>query len=153
MKKHILLVDDTRTVLMSEKMMLSPKEFDVTIAVNGQDAIDKIESKRPDLILMDIMMPVMNGIELLHRIREHRPDTEVVLITGFARTELVIEALRHGANNFVEKPFRTIELMSHLEDSFRRLDMRAENERLRERIRELEEALDERAGESPDEWY
>ena len=111
------------------------------------------QKEQPDLVITDIMMPVMNGIQLLQRIREERPDTEVVLITGFARTELVIEALRQGANNLVEKPFRTIELMSHLEDSFRRLEIRTENEQLRERIRELEGELERRPAEEPTEWY
>jgi two-component system response regulator (stage 0 sporulation protein F) len=115
MKKHILLVDDTKTVLMSEKMMLGSKDYDITIAVNGMDALEKMDDKRPDLILLDIMMPEMNGIEVLKRIKKIDANTRIIMITAFGDVESYLDSMELGAFEYINKPFETEELLELIE--------------------------------------
>lgn len=114
MKKHILLVDDTKTVLMSEKMMLGSKDYDITIAVNGMDALEKMDERRPDLILLDIMMPEMNGIEFCRRVKSNpkTSDIPVIMVTTKGEADKVEEAFSAGCNDYMTKPIHKLQLLT-----------------------------------------
>jgi DNA-binding NtrC family response regulator len=102
---RILVVDDEASLLLTLTANLELEGFDVVAAENAAQALAAFEASGPfDLVLTDIRMPGMNGVELFRRIREMRPDLPVVLMTGFALEELVDSALREGAFTVLPKP-------------------------------------------------
>lgn len=101
----ILLVDDEEQILVNLKRLLEISGYKVDIAYNGNEALEKINSNAFNVVISDIEMPLMDGLELLTRIRKN-PDQNlpVVLMTGFLNTEYAIEAIRRGASDFIRKP-------------------------------------------------
>ncbi|HLK15234.1 MAG TPA: response regulator [Fimbriimonadaceae bacterium] len=108
MDAQILITDDTiftRTVL---KSILSANGFkNVIEASNGEEAIKLYKLNRPDVVLMDITMPVMNGIEALKEIRAFDPEAKIIMCTAMGQRSMVVEAIQAGAKDFVAKPFQT----------------------------------------------
>ena len=91
--------------------------FDVVgTAENGKEAIEVFEAKRPDVITMDIMMPKLNGIESLRRIKARSPETTVVMVTSVSQNEKMREAARAGADGYVTKPVDTEALREEFDD-------------------------------------
>jgi two-component system chemotaxis response regulator CheY len=80
-------------------------------AANGQAALELVESLRPDLVCLDVLMPGLDGISALKTIKEKFPETRVILVTGQSTSEVVTEALKHGASGFVVKPFNANQLL------------------------------------------
>jgi CheY-like chemotaxis protein len=122
----VLAADDDEAVLDLMGRILARAGHQVLLARDGHQALELFEAHRPDVTLLDIFMPGMTGMEALRRIRASWGEAEVVLVTGMARTDLVIQALRHGASNFVEKPFRPSALLDQLESSLLRRGLRRE---------------------------
>ncbi|HNX01208.1 MAG TPA: response regulator [Candidatus Cloacimonadota bacterium] len=101
----ILLVDDEELILVSLKRLLELSGYDVDTAYNGRDAINKIHQSKFHVIISDIEMPQMDGLELLTRIRKNIDySLPVILMTGFLNAEYAIEAIRRGASDFIRKP-------------------------------------------------
>ena len=116
MSKKILLVDDTRTVIMSEKMMLSGQGYDIDIASNGIEAIDKVAKDRPDIILLDIMMPQMNGIDTCTNLKNN-PETRdipVIMVTTKGESDMIEKAFEAGCDDYVTKPIDKLLLLSKI---------------------------------------
>jgi two-component system chemotaxis response regulator CheY len=91
--------------------------FDVVgTATNGKEAIEVFEAKRPDVITMDIMMPELNGIESLRRIKSRSPETTIVMVTSVSQNEKMREAARAGADGYVTKPVDTEALREEFDD-------------------------------------
>jgi len=91
--------------------------FDVVgTAENGKEAIEVFEAKRPDVITMDIMMPKLNGIESLRRIKSRSPETTIVMVTSVSQNEKMREAARAGADGYVTKPVDTEALREEFDD-------------------------------------
>lgn len=107
---RILIVDDEKNVLRMLNTVFSQEGNQVFCADNGQDALAIFEQERPDVVLMDIRMPTMNGLEALRRMREKWLDTPIILMTAYAAVETAVEALRLGAFDYVIKPFELDEL-------------------------------------------
>jgi len=80
-------------------------------AANGQLALELVESLKPDLVCLDVLMPGLDGLTALKTIKEKYPDTRVILVTGQSTSEVVSEALKHGASGFVVKPFNANQLL------------------------------------------
>jgi two-component system chemotaxis response regulator CheY len=80
-------------------------------AANGQLALDLVDSLKPDLVCLDVLMPGLDGLTALKTIKEKYPDTRVILVTGQSTSEVVGEALKHGASGFVVKPFNANQLL------------------------------------------
>jgi two-component system chemotaxis response regulator CheY len=80
-------------------------------AANGQAALELVDSTRPDLVCLDVLMPGLDGLSALKTIREKYPETRVILVTGQSTSEVVSEALKHGASGFVVKPFNANQLL------------------------------------------
>lgn len=80
-------------------------------AADGQTALKLVESLKPDLVCLDVLMPGLDGLSALKTIREKYPDTRVILVTGQSTSEVVSEALKHGASGFVVKPFNANQLL------------------------------------------
>jgi two-component system chemotaxis response regulator CheY len=101
----ILLVDDAAFMRMRCSKLLKENGYEVGEAENGQEAINKYRSFRPDLVLMDITMPVMDGIAATKEIKALDPNAKVVMVSALGQQTMVIEAIKAGAKDFVVKPF------------------------------------------------
>lgn len=117
-KKKILLVDDSTTALMIEQMLLSKESYDIVTARDGREAVAKATSELPDLILMDIVMPRMTGIEACRAIRAQPStrDIPIILVTTRGENENVESGFASGCNDYVTKPINGLELLSKLRD-------------------------------------
>lgn len=116
MRKKVLLVDDSATILMMERMILSRLPYDCVTATNGEDAVALALSERPDLILMDVVMPQMNGFDAVKRIREQdvTRDTPIIMVTTRGEMENIESAYALGCNDYVTKPINSAELMAKM---------------------------------------
>jgi DNA-binding response OmpR family regulator len=115
-RKKILLVDDSNTILMMERMILTKGPYDLLTASNGEEAVAKALTERPDLILMDVVMPKMNGFDACRKIRsEHTiKDTPVIMVTTRGEVQNVETGFESGCNDYVTKPINGAELMAKL---------------------------------------
>lgn len=102
-KKKILVVDDEVDFLEVIKVRLEANDYDVTVASNGEDALVKIKDERPDAVLLDILMPGIDGIEVLRRIRKIDENLPVYIITAFSTEERFKMANKFGASGFIVK--------------------------------------------------
>jgi two-component system response regulator PilR (NtrC family) len=110
MSASILVVDDERVMREALQRLLSLDGYDVAVAVDGDDALRSIPQRGFDLIVSDICMPGLNGLQVLERARAANPRVGVILISGYATMDTAIEALRLGANDFLPKPFEMDDL-------------------------------------------
>lgn len=117
-RKSILLVDDEKFILASLSRELTKENFEVTTAANGEKALDKIYTKSFDLVITDLRMPGINGLQVLATTKQKNPQTLVIVLTGYADLESSIEALRFGADDFLQKPCDTEELLFRIENCF-----------------------------------
>lgn len=108
--KKILVVDDEENVCQSVKKILSRKGYTVENALDVETAVKKMNDSPFDLVITDLMMPKTNGMELLQIVREHYPELEVVMITGYASIETAVKATKMGAYGYIPKPFTPDEL-------------------------------------------
>jgi DNA-binding response OmpR family regulator len=114
MNERILVVDDEESLRLSLKFKLKSAGFDVDTAIDGEEALEKLKAKPADVVLLDINMPRMSGIEALTIIRQTYPQTEAIMLTGFADFSTAIECLKIGAKDYLVKPVDTTELVTRL---------------------------------------
>jgi CheY-like chemotaxis protein len=110
--RRILVVDDDPRLLHVVSMYLSIEGYDVDTAANGEEGLQRLEALRPDLVILDVMMPGIDGLEACRRIKSN-PETRhipVVLFTALSRTDDVESGRAAGANRFINKPFSLIGL-------------------------------------------
>lgn len=103
--KKVLVVDDERPIRELLKRVLVKEGYEVLTASDGKQALQRIEEVRPNLVLMDIRMPGVDGLEVLEQIKSRYPKIEVVMITGFGTKELALRSMKTGALDFMSKPF------------------------------------------------
>lgn len=108
----ILLVDDAAFMRMRCAKLLTENGYEVGEAENGQEAIQKYQTYRPDLVLMDITMPVMDGITATREIKSLDGNAKVVMVSALGQQTMVIEAIKAGAKDFVVKPFEPDKILS-----------------------------------------
>ncbi|MDX2447367.1 MAG: response regulator [Desulfobacterales bacterium] len=135
---HILIVDDEQDIRDGSERILTRMKFNVSTAASGQEALEFFQEITPDIVLLDLKMPGMDGMEVLDRIRKINDNTIVIVITGYATVETAIQAMKHGAYDFIPKPFEPDQLrliVSRASEKIR-LKMAAE-ELARERQRTL----------------
>ncbi len=142
MDNRILLVDDEPGIRKVLGIYLADKGYEVTTAENGEDALRLFREAAPAIVLTDIKMPEMDGIELLQRIKTERPDTEVIMFTGHGDMDLAIMSLKHEATDFVTKPINDEVLEIALMRARERIEMRRQ---LREYTEKLERLVEEKA--------
>ncbi len=109
---HILVMEDEVTVANGLKMILTEEGYSVDLAMNGKSALSSLWKSEFDLLLADLRLPDIDGMDVIKRAKIHQPDTEVVVITGYSTIPSVIEAMKLGAHDFLPKPFTEDELMS-----------------------------------------
>ena len=104
-KLNILVVDDEESVVELFLRILNKKEYTVLTANNGKEALELADKERPDLIILDLNLPGMGGIEVLRRIKKIDENIEVIVITGYGTMKTVKAAMRLGAYDYITKPF------------------------------------------------
>lgn len=122
--KRLLLIDDEPDILRLLAMSLRSDGYDVLTADSGEAGMRTFETDTPEVVLTDIRMPGMDGIDVLRRIKAASPDTEVIIITGHGDIDLAIEALQLGASDFINKPIKDQALAVALKRAGERLDIR-----------------------------
>ncbi len=138
---HILCVDDERLILQAHQAFLSDAGYTVSIASNGQEAMGLFSPGRFDIILLDLRMPGMNGLEVLSAIKERDPEVPVIVVSGTGSIQDVIEALRLGAWDFLTKPVEDLALLEHtIIKCLERSRLLLENRRYRENLEALVQA-------------
>ncbi len=153
---RILVVDDEDGPQEALRTALASKGFQVAVAKSGHEACQMFDGETGtfDLVLSDMKMPGMTGIDLLHRIREKSPETLVIFITGYASLDSAIEAIREGAYDYLTKPFQIEELYIVVKNAVDRIRLIKENKRLFMELKAVcEKGLaDSRRGGDPQKW-
>ena len=103
--KSVLIVDDEKNILLTLSQSLVVLQLETDTAMNGEEALAKLKKKEFGLILLDIRMPGMDGMEVLRKVREIRPDIGIIMISAYGTIELAVEAMKLGAVDFIQKPF------------------------------------------------
>jgi two-component system chemotaxis response regulator CheY len=107
----ILVVDDAMFMRNKTSRLLQENGYEVVEASNGEEAVERYVKENPDLVLMDITMPILDGIESLKQMKEHDPEARVVMVTALGQKSMVLEALKAGARDFIVKPFQSVTLL------------------------------------------
>ena len=118
-RSHVLLMEDESSVAEGLRMVLEEEGYAVDLAMTGQGAIDALGHKDFDLLVADLRLPDMNGMEVIRRVKEKSPETEVIVITGYSNVSSAVEALRAGVSDYLAKPFTEEEFMSTVERTMR----------------------------------
>lgn len=108
----ILLVDDAAFMRMRCAKLLAENGHETVEAENGADAIEKYQTHKPDLVLMDITMPVMDGIKATQKLKEMDPNAKIVMVSALGQQTMVMEAIKSGALDFIVKPFQPEKILS-----------------------------------------
>lgn len=116
--KKILIVDDSNTVLMMEQMVLKRGSYQIILACDGNEAVNKAIAEVPDIILLDIVMPKMDGFEALKLIRadEKTSRIPVIMVTTRGEEQNVEKAFQYGCTDFITKPINATELIAKIRD-------------------------------------
>src|SRR5689334_11329070 len=135
----VLVVDDDSSLRRVMKMQLEEAGYQVALASDGEQAGAIIDEQRPKLVITDLLMPGMGGLELLKQIRDNQQETTVIMITAFGSVETAVEAMKSGAYDYVTKPIDYEGLVLAVHRAM-------ERQSLLEEVRSLRSALDERYG-------
>jgi DNA-binding NtrC family response regulator len=135
----ILVVDDEPAIRENLEVLLSEANYKVALAEGGVDGLKKLESDLFDLVLLDVMMPDKNGLEVLEEIRDSSPETAVIMITAFGTIENAVRAIKSGAVDYVTKPWDNEKLLLDIRNGIQQRKLQYEN-------RELKRALKRQSG-------
>jgi two-component system response regulator HydG len=134
-KPTVLVVDDESGILDTLRILLKNEGFAPHTALGGRAGIDQIASVDPDIVLSDVRMPNVGGLEVLSAARAHDPDLPVILMTAQASLQTAMQAVNEGAFYYIQKPFRNDELLAILKRAAEHRNLRVENKSLRQEIR------------------
>jgi two-component system, OmpR family, alkaline phosphatase synthesis response regulator PhoP len=140
-KFKILIADDNQPNCELLEAYLAEVNCEIEVAVDGQDTLKKVESFRPDLILLDVMMPKLSGFEVCKKIKEDPETRRIMVLMVTALNELgdIERAVKAGTDDFLSKPVNKIELLKRVENMLRLKDVSDENERLRRYIQGMDD--------------
>jgi DNA-binding NtrC family response regulator len=131
---RILVIDDEAIVCRNCKRMLADEGYEVETTVSGLEALEILKREDFDIVLVDLKMPEIGGMELLEAVRESYPDIEVIIITGYSTVKSAVEAIKKGAFDYVPKPFTSGELLVTVEKALERRRLVLENRELRREL-------------------
>ena len=142
-RADILLVDDEEALRNAAEKILIKEGYRVTAVATGEDGLARFKADGADLLITDLMLPDLDGIEVLRRAKQLRPGVEVIMITGHGSIEKAIEATRLGAYDFIEKPLDKTHLLKAISKAVERQHLANENRQLREQLQQqhTEESL------------
>lgn len=134
MKSRILVVDDEESIREFLEIMLKKEGYEITLAEDGQKAKDLLTKKTFDMIISDLQMPHVTGIELLKHVKESYPEVVFMLITAFGTTETAVEAMKMGAYDYLTKPFKIDEVRLNIYNALRSRNLEVENRSLKKEL-------------------
>jgi DNA-binding response OmpR family regulator len=120
MREHILIVDDEDTLRYFLRRTLQDEGYQVSEAADGQMALDLLDGETFDLALVDLRMAGVDGLEVMRQFRLRSPETQIIIVTAYASVPSAVEALRHGAHDYLTKPVNTEELLASVADGLAR---------------------------------
>ncbi len=118
--KSILVIDDDQSVLSLLKAFLEPEGFDVSTATDGSYGMQLLRETKIDLVLLDILMPGLDGYQVIQSIRE-QSNVPIIMITGIKEKDSAVKSLKLGADDYVAKPFNKKELMARIQSKLKRV--------------------------------
>jgi signal transduction histidine kinase len=139
--QKIVIADDEQVIVELTRMLLERRGFNVKTALNGQQCVDVVREFRPALVLMDYMMPVMNGCEALTLIRADFPETYVLMFTGKGSEEVAVHLMKAGAADYLQKPFANQELLERIDSVLSMRKVEIENRCLLEQRQQLQQEV------------
>lgn len=134
MKPRILVVDDEESIREFLEIMLKKEGYEVTCAEDGARAIDLLSKKSFDMVISDLQMPNVTGIELLKHVKDNYPDLVFMMITAFGTTESAVEAMKMGAYDYLTKPFKLDEVRLNIQNALRAKNLEVENRVLKKEL-------------------
>jgi DNA-binding NtrC family response regulator len=132
---HVLIIDDEAGILDSLRILLKTEGFTPHVALGGKQGLEQIESLSPDIVLSDVRMPTVSGLQVLSAARQRDPDTPVILMTAQATLQSAMQAVNEGAFYYIQKPFRNDELVAILRRAAEHRRLRVENTSLKQEIK------------------
>lgn len=132
--KSILIVDDEDSIRLSLEGILEDEGFKTAFAATGEECLQIIQGEDPDLVLLDIWMPGINGLETIKRIKQLRPEQLVIMMSGHGSIETAVKATRLGAFDFIEKPLSLEKVLLSIQNALKIGQLVAENQALKEKI-------------------
>jgi len=139
--EHILIVDDERAIQTSLRGVLEDEGYRVTAVGSAEEALARLADDTPDLVFLDIWMPGMDGLEALAEIKQRRPETAVVMISGHGTIETAVKATKLGAYDFVEKPLSLEKTLLVVERTLEHARLEQQHRQLRERVERGQEIV------------
>jgi two-component system response regulator PilR (NtrC family) len=134
MKPRILVVDDEDSIREFLEIMLRKEGYEITCAEDGERALDLVKKKTFDMIISDMQMPKMTGMELLKSVKDSHPDIVFIMITAFGTTETAIEAMKIGAYDYILKPFKIDEVRINIANALKSKNLEGENRLLKKEL-------------------
>jgi two-component system response regulator PilR (NtrC family) len=134
MKQRILVVDDEESIREFLEIMLRKEGYEITCAEDGAQAIELFKKKSFDMVISDLQMPKVTGIELLKHVRDQSPNTVFFMITAFGTTETAVEAMKMGAYDYITKPFKIDEVRINIANALKSRALEGENRLLKKEL-------------------
>ena len=135
MKSHlILIVDDENSNRNTLRRVLEREEYRVLESENGKQALALLQTVQPALLITDLKMPKMNGLELLTEVKDLYPNIEVIMMTAYGTVETAVEAMKQGAWDFISKPIKRADLVRAVRKALEKRDLLLENQALKEEL-------------------
>ena len=144
MKPKILVIDDERAILDTVGILLRGEGFETHLLQNGREALERLDQIRPDIVLTDIRMPSISGLEILEAVRSKDPEVPVILMTAQASLQSAVKAVNEGAFYYLQKPFGNDDLVVLCRRACETRRLSTENTALKKEIRRREHGTDER---------
>ncbi|MEO8655525.1 MAG: response regulator, partial [Ramlibacter sp.] len=134
MKARILIVDDEEIVIRSCRRILTGEQYEVESVQDGWEALRKIDENNYDIIVLDIMMPKVDGLEVLQHVKERHPDIDVIMMTGLSQIQTAVKAMKLGAFDYLSKPFDPDELKLVVDRALEKRRLLLENRSLKSEV-------------------
>ena len=119
-KMRLMLVDDEERFLQTTAKLIQKKGYDVVTAASGRECLEKLKHELIHVVILDVKMPGMDGVETLKKIKQYNPRIEVIMLTGHATADSAVEGLKSGATDYLQKPTSIEELLAKSEQAFNR---------------------------------
>ena len=130
----ILVIDDEPAIRAAVRDILQDEKYRVLLAEDGIVGLDILETERADLVILDVRLPRMGGMDVLREIRKRKPELEVLVVSGHGTIDMAVQAVRLGAFDFIEKPLSIDRLLTAVRNGLSMAALRAENRRLRSAV-------------------
>ena len=138
---RVMVIDDDPSVRDYMEALVSRQGYRVYAAADGEQALSQLDDVRPDLVTLDVVLPGVDGLETLRRLKQRLPEVPVVMLSGHGQARNIVEAMRLGASDFLRKPFEVEELELAFQKALEKRALKQEVERLRGRARSETELL------------